>query len=121
MARIVVYTATIATDASNSTHVNLGEGEFQRFAIAFPSTNPLNAACDITTQMSVDGGTNWNTISYSNSPATATSDQVNWSAPQDAWGNTIICESALFATDFRVKFACAATQAGEVYVIAGKD
>lgn len=121
MARLYVMTATIGSGASHTASVNLGEGEFNRFAIAFPSTNPLTAAGDITAQNSVDGGTTWSTISYSNSPATATSTQINWSAPQDSWGNTIMCEAALFATDFRIKFGTAATTASEVYVILGKD
>lgn len=121
MARIVVYTASIATGASNSTHVNLGEGEFQRFAVVFPSTNPLNAESDITAQMSIDDGTTWNTITYSNSPATATSAKIDWSCPASSWGNTVICEAGLFATDFRIKFACAATAGSEIYILAGKD
>lgn len=121
MAKITIMTATVAIGASHTTGVNLGDGGYQRFAIAFPTTNFLTAAADITAQASYDSGTTWKTISYSNSPATATSTLVPWGASRTSWGNTVICEAALFATDFRVKFGTAATSAGEVLVILGKE
>lgn len=121
MAVIVVMTATIDSGASHTAGVNLGDGEFTRFAIEFPTTNPLTAAADITAQGSTDDGTSWSTIGYSNNPATATSGFEQWDTGQDSWGNTVICEAALFAKDFRVKFATAATTASEVYILLGKD
>lgn len=121
MARIQIMTATIAIGASHTASVNLGDGEFQRFAIAFPSTNPLTAAGDITAQASYNSGTTWRTICYSNNPATATSTLIPWGASQTSWGSVVECEAALFATDFRVKFATAATAAGECVIILGKE
>lgn len=120
MARLYVMTAVISSGASHTAAVNLGQGEFQRFAIQFPSTNPL-AAADITAQQSTNSGTAWSTIGYSNSPATATSGFEQWDCGQDSWGNTVICEAALFATDFRLKFGSAATTTSEVYILLGKD
>lgn len=121
MGRVYAMTATIDSGASHTAGISLGKGEFNRFAIQFPSTNPLTAADDITAQQSTDGGTTWSTIGYSNSPATATSGFNQWDCGQDSWGKTVICEAALFATDFRIKFATAATTASEVYIILGKD
>lgn len=121
MARVYVMTAAIDSGASHTAAVNLGQGEFNRFAIQFPSTNPLTASGDITSQQSTDDGTTWSTIGYSNNPATATSGFEQWDCGADSWGNTVMCEAALFATDFRVKFATAATTASEVYILLGKD
>lgn len=121
MARIVVMTAAIESGASHTAGVNLGDGEFNRFAIEFPSTNPLTASADITAQQSTDGGTTWSTIGYSNNPSTATSGFEQWDTGADSWGTTVICEAALFAKDFRLKFATAATSASEVKILLGKD
>lgn len=125
MARLVVFTAPIAAAGSHTTSVNLGEGEFNRFAVYFPQTGVTNIftteAIDVTFQGSVDGGTNWNTIGYSNNPSTATSGFRAVEAPRDSWGSAVICEAALFATDFRIKFSSATTQTAEFYIIAGKD
>lgn len=121
MALVQVYTAPIAAGASHTTGVDLGRGEFNRFSIVFPSTNPLTAAADITAQSSFDGSTYY-TIAYSNNPSTATSTLVPWGASRTAWGNNVMCEAALFTRNyFRVKFATAATIASEVYIYAGKD
>lgn len=122
MACVKAMTATITTDASHTGSVDLGSGEFNRFAIQFPSTNPLTASADITCQQSTDGGTTWSTIGYSNNPATATSGFEQWDCGADSWGNTVICEAGLFAAgSFRVKFATAATTSSEVYILVGKD
>lgn len=124
MARLYVTTATIDSGASHTAGVNLGQGEFTRFAVQFPDTSPLTSAdAEINAQNSLDGGTSWSTIGYSNNPATSTSGVTavtKWAAPRESWGNTILCEAALFATDFRLKFNTAATTASEVYVIMGK-
>ena len=125
MARAVVYTAGLATGASATTAVNLGEGEFNRFAVYLPSgpTDTFTTeAIDITFQGSVDGGTTWHTIGYSNNPATATSGFRAVEAGRDSFGSAVICEAALFATDFRVKFSSAATAGTDaIYVVAAKD
>ena len=121
MARVYVMTAAIDSGASHTTSINLGQGEFNRFAVEFPSTNPLTAAQDITAQQSTDGGTTWSTIGFANDPSTATSGFTEWGAGRDSWGNTVECRAALYATDFRLKFNTAATTASEVYVILGKD
>ena len=111
----------LASGASFTTSVNLGDGEFQRMAIVFPETNPLAAAADITAQATYDGGTTWKTICYSNNPATATSALTPWGASRSSWSNIVECEAALFAKDFRLKFASAATIATDFLVILGKE
>jgi hypothetical protein len=117
----VTYPAPVAIGASFTSSVNM-KGEFNHFSVIFPSTNPLTAAADITAQTSIDGGTTWSTVAYSNSPSTATSTLVNWSASRTSWGANVMCEAALFAPSlFRIKFGTAATAAGTLYVVAGKD
>lgn len=121
MATILVLTASIAAGASATTGVDLGGGEFTRFAIQFPSTNPLTALADITAQGAVSQNGTYAPIGYSNSPATATSTLVMWGAPQGSWGDIILCEAAMFVRYFKVKFGTAATSASEVYIHLGKD
>lgn len=121
MGRIVEMSLSMATGASYTSHVNLGEGEFNRFALIFPSTNPLAAAADINAQLSDDGGTTWYTIGYSNNPSTATSGFKAWDCGQASWGKAVMCEAAIFARDFRLTFGSAATTAATIKVILGKD
>ena len=124
MGRLVTYKLGVATGASYTSSVNLGEGEFNRFCVYFSSgltSVMITETVDITFQGSVDGGTTWHTIGYSNNPSTATSGFRAVEAPQDCWGSAVICEAALFATDFRVKFSSAATAGTTHYLVAGKD
>lgn len=125
MGRLVVYTAPIATGASHTNSVNLGQGEFNRFCVYLPSGPTdtfITEAVDINFQGSVDGGTTWHTIGYSNNPATATSGFRAVEAGRNSFGSAVICEAALFATDFRVKFSTACTVGTDAYyVVAGKD
>jgi hypothetical protein len=118
---VQVMTAAIAVGASATTGIDLGGGEFTRFAIQFPTTNPLTGAADISAQGSYALAGTYATIGYSNSPATATSTFVPWGAPQTSWGSMVICEAALFTRFFKLKFSTAATAAGEVYIHLGKD
>lgn len=124
MARIQVFTAAISSGtASHSAEVDLGHGEFNRFAVALPagssffSTEVVN--CRI--QGSPDEGTTWYTIGYSNNPATASTGFTPWEAAQDAWGSMVICEGALFAPYVRLDFTATATAAADCYIFAGKD
>lgn len=121
MALVQVMTATIASGASHTAGIDLGGGEFTRFAIQFPTTNPLAAAADISAQGAVTVDGTYATIGYSNSPATATSGFKAWGAGRDSWGSMVICEAALFTRYFRLKFGSAATTASEVYIHLGKD
>jgi len=123
MARVMVYTANIATGASYTADVDLGKGEFNRFAIGLPQVTSVftTEAVDITMQGSPDDGTTYFTVGYSNNPATSTSGFKAWGAGQLSWGSMVICEAALFAPMVRVKFGSAATASGNVYIFAGKD
>lgn len=122
MARLQVFTDTLAIGASNTTGVNLGDGEFNRFSIVFPTTNPLTAAADITAQSAQNlAPTTWYQVSYSNNPSTATSALTPWGASRSSFANNVMCEAALFAQNFRLKFGTAATAAGTFYYICGKD
>ena len=124
MGRLVTYNLGVAIGASATSSVNRGEGEFNRFAVYFSSgltACMITETVDITFQGSIDGGTTWHTIGYSNNPSTATSGFKAVGAPRDCWGSAVICEAGLFATDFRVKFSSAATAATTHYLVAGKD
>lgn len=122
MAIIQVMTMVLSSGQSSTASVDLGSGEFQRMAIAFPTTNPLAAAADITAQASYDSGTTWKDICYSNSPNTATSSLLPWGASRSSFGNVVMCEAALFAkNNFRLKFGSAATTSADFLVILGKD
>ena len=121
MARINVITVPIAAGASHTTGFNIGDGEYTRFGIGFPSTNPLTASADITAQQRFADTSTWFTVGYSNNPATATSGFKAWSAGRDSWGNVVYCEAGELANDLRIKFGTAATSASEVYVILGKE
>lgn len=123
MAIIQIYTANIATGASYTDGVDLGNGEFNRFAIAFPQVTSVftTEAVDTTCQGTPDNGTTYYTVGYSNNPATATSGFKAWGAGQDCWGSMVICEAALFTPKVRIKFSSAATASGACYIFAGKD
>lgn len=124
MARVVVYTATVSSGtAANSTEIDIGKGEFNRFAVGLPAGSSFFATevvnCRI--QGSPDEGATWFTIGYSQNPGTATSGFIPWEAPQDAWGSMVMCEGALFAPYVRFSFTAAATAAADIYLFAGKD
>jgi len=130
MARIQQYKLTLALGASHtvaaeSNQKNLGDGEFSRFAVYFPTSGLtdcfITETVDITFQGSMDGGTTWHTIGYSNNPSTATSGFKAADVGQDSWGSAVICEAALFTKDFRIKFSSATTQATELVLVAGKE
>jgi hypothetical protein len=123
MATVVVYTATIGVGASASAEVDLGDGEFNRFAVALPQVTSVftTEVVDTTMQGTPDDGTTYFTIGYSNNPATATSGFRAWEAGQDAFGSMVICEAALFSPKVRLKFSSAATAAGDCYIFAGKE
>lgn len=123
MAEVVVYTMSIDSGDAVSAGIDLGKGEFNRYAVALPqvtqvfSTEAVNARM----QGSPDEGTTYFTVGYSNSPATATSGFNPWEAAQDAWGSMVICEAAVFAPHVRLSFTATATAASECYLFAGKD
>lgn len=121
MGMIQVLTASIGVGASFTSAVDLGGGDFTRFAIQFPATNMLAAAADIKAKGAVSMTGTYAQIGYSNSPSTATSDFIPWSASRTSWGKMVICEAALFTRYFRLEFGSAATAAGEFYIHIGKD
>lgn len=121
MALVQVMTMTLASGASYTNGLDLGGGEFTRFAIQFPTTNPLAASADISAQGAISLTGTYATIGYSNSPSTATSGFKAWGAGRDSWGSMVVCEAALFTRYFRLKFGSAATQAADIYIHLGKD
>ena len=123
MSVVTVYTANIATGASYTADIAIGEGEFNRFALGLPQVTSVftTEVVDTTMQGSPDSGTTYFTVGYSNNPGTATTGFTAWGSPQDAWGSMVICEAALFAPMVRVKFSVAATASASVYLFAGKD
>ena len=120
MAEIVRSSMGLTTGASYTSGINLGDGEFNRFSIIFPTTNPLTAASDIFGATSFDGIT-YSRVAYSVSPATATSTLAQWSCSQTSWGKNTIAEAPLFGRYFRLEFATAATQNATFYMNMGKD
>jgi hypothetical protein len=121
MASVTIMTMSIATDASFCSAVDLGGGEFSTFMIQFPTTNPLTAAGDIYAAASPTMTGTYGKVAYSNSPSTATSTLVPWTASRTSWGYSVLCEAALFARYFRLEFGTAATTASEFYIHLGKD
>jgi hypothetical protein len=124
MAIIQIYTMSIATGASVSEGLNIGNGEFTRFALALPQVTSVFATEAVNTRMqgSPNLGTSWFTIGYSNNPATATSGFKPWEAAVNAWGSMVICEAALFSPYVRLSFTGGVTtQATNAFLFAGKD
>ena len=123
MGRINIYTTSINIGASVSVGVNLGNGEFNRFAVALPQVTSVftTEAVNCRLHGSPDQGTTYFTVGYSNNPATATSGFRAWEAAVLAWGSMVICEAGLFTPYARLSFTATATAAGEAYIFAGKD
>jgi hypothetical protein len=125
MAQILKYTLPIASGGSHTAGVDLGNGEYNRFAVVFPASTQAKFTAALTyvkPQMSLDEGTTWVDIGYSNNPSTATTSFALADFPvSSVVGGSVICEAALFATYFRVAFSTATTAAGDIYVMAGKD
>lgn len=114
-----IHTATLATDTSKTSALNIQYDRPVLWALEVPTMSVWckTATCNIRLEGAATETGTYRTIGYSNNPATATSGFKAWEVAGDSNSAWIICEAAQFLPFVKVSVTNTSTASTEFRLV----